>query len=141
MKFNSNEIKNILPHKYPFLLVDKIIEGEPGKYAIGQKAVTVNEMHFMGHFPEHHVMPGVLITEALAQVGAIFLLTLPENQGKLVLFAGIEKMKFVKQVVPGDLITLQVKLTETKGIIGYADAVATVNDEVVASGILSFAIK
>lgn len=137
---NSNEIQNIIPHRYPFLLVDQITDYVPGQSATGIKCVTANEMHFLGHFPEHHVMPGVLIIEALAQVGAIAILSLPDNQGKLALFRGINQCKFKKQVIPGDTLTLECILTKQKGVIGVGTATATVNGEIVARAELTFAI-
>ncbi len=140
MKLNSNEIQKIIPHRYPFLLVDQIIDGEEGKYAVGKKAVTANEMHFMGHFPDYHVMPGVLITEALAQVGAVAILSMEEYQGKIAFFAGIKNMRFKRQVVPGDTLELRVELVKMRGAIGVGDAIATVDGEVAAQGTLTFAI-
>ncbi len=141
MQLNSNEIQEIIPHRYPFLLVDRIIDGEVGKYAVGIKAVSANEMQFMGHFPNHHVMPGVLIVEALAQVGAVAILSLEENKGKICFFAGIKNMRFKKQVTPGDVIELRVELTKIKGSIGIGEATATVDGKVCATGTLTFAIE
>ena len=106
MELNSNQIQEILPHRYPFLLVDRILECEPGKMAKGIKCVSANEMHFLGHFPQKHVMPGVLIIEALAQTGAVVLLMEEENKGKIALFGGIKNARFRKQVVPGDVLEL-----------------------------------
>ena len=106
MELNSNQIQEILPHRYPFALVDKITDYEPGKWAKGIKCVSVNEMQFCGHFPQKHVMPGVLLIEALAQVGAIAILTLEENKGKLAFFGGIKNARFKQQVVPGDVVEL-----------------------------------
>ncbi len=141
MQLNSNQIQEIIPHRYPFLLVDRITDLEVGEYAIGLKAVSANEMHFQGHFPNHHVMPGVLIVEALAQVGAIAILSMDEYKGKIAFFAGIKSMRFKRQVVPGDVIELKVELTKMKRNIGYGQAIATVDDEIVASGELTFAIQ
>lgn len=139
MILNSNQIMAIIPHRYPFLLVDRVDEmDETSIKAI--KAVSANEMHFMGHFPEHHVMPGVLIVEALAQAGAIVLLSRDEFKGKIAFFAGIEKMKFRRQVIPGDVLVLEVSLTKIKGPVGIAEARCTVNGEVCASGTLKFAV-
>lgn len=101
MELNSNQIQEIIPHRYPFLLVDRITDFEPGKWAKGIKCVSVNEMQFCGHFPQEHVMPGVLIIEALAQVGAIAILSLEENKGKIAYFGGIKNAKFKRQVKPG----------------------------------------
>lgn len=139
MVLNSNQIMEIIPHRYPFLLVDRVdVMDETSITAI--KAVSANEMHFLGHFPEHHVMPGVLIVEALAQAGAIVLLSRDEFKGKIAFFAGIEKMKFRRQVIPGDVLTLEVSLTKIKGPVGIAEAKCSVNGEVCASGTLKFAV-
>ncbi len=134
------EIMKVLPHRYPFLLVDRISELEPGKAARGLKNVTMNEPFFAGHFPGLPVMPGVLIVEALAQVGAVAMLSLPENQGKIGLFAGIDKLRFRRQVVPGDQLQLAVEITYQRGPIGKGKAVATVDGQVAAEGELMFAI-
>ncbi len=136
-----NQTMSLLPHRHPFLLVDKVIEIIPGKSARGLKNVTINEPFFAGHFPHHPVMPGVLIVEALAQVGAVALLSLPENAGKLGLFAGIDKLRFRRQVKPGDQLLLQVEIITQKGPIGKGKAVATVDGAVVASGELMFALS
>lgn len=141
MKLNSNEIERILPHRYPFLLVDKIIDGEPGQWAKGIKNVTRNEHLFSGHFPGHHIMPGVLILEALAQVGAVAVLSLEENQGKIPFFAGIKSARFKRPVVPGDQLVLECKLERTFGTIGFGKAVAKVDGEVCCMAELTFAIK
>ncbi len=140
MQLNSNEIQEIIPHRYPFLLVDRIIDGKEGEFATGLKAVSANEMQFMGHFPEHHVMPGVLIVEALAQVGAVAILSMEEYKGKIAFFAGIKNMKFKKQVTPGDVLELKVELTKMRGRIGVGEATATVDGKVAAKGTLTFAI-
>ncbi len=140
MVLNSNQIQEIIPHRYPFHLVDRIDEVTPGKGARGIKCVSTNEMHFLGHFPEKHVMPGVLIVEALAQVGAVAILMQEEYKGKLVYFAGIKNMRFKRQVIPGDVLELSIEMTRMKGRIGVADAVATVKGEVAATGTLTFAI-
>jgi 3-hydroxyacyl-[acyl-carrier-protein] dehydratase len=140
MELNSNEIQEILPHRYPFQLVDRITDGEPGKWAKGVKCVSVNEMQFLGHFPQQHVMPGVLIIEALAQVGAVAILSEEENKGKLVFFGGIKNARFKKQVTPGDVLELECELTERKGPVGYGKAVAKVDGKVVVIAELTFAI-
>ncbi|MBO6128201.1 MAG: 3-hydroxyacyl-ACP dehydratase FabZ [Pseudobutyrivibrio sp.] len=140
MQLSNSEIQEILPHRYPFLMVDKITECEPGQYAKGIKCVSANEMQFMGHFPGHPVMPGVLIIEALAQVGAVALLTEEENKGKLAFFGGIKNARFKKQVEPGDVLKLECKLTSRKGPVGFGEAVAYVDDQVAAKAEISFAI-
>lgn len=134
------DIQKIIPHRYPFLLVDRILELEEGKKAVGVKNVSANEPYFQGHFPAKPVMPGVLIVEALAQVGACAILSAEENKGKLALFAGIDKMRFKRQVVPGDCLTLKVELTKIRGPIGKGNALAKVGDEVAAEGELMFAL-
>ncbi len=138
MELNSRQIQEILPHRYPFLLVDRILDFEPGKWARGIKCVSANEMQFLGHFPGNPVMPGVLIIEALAQVGAVCTLTVPEHQGKLALFGGIREARFRQQVVPGDVLELSCEILRQKGPVGVGKAVATVDGKVAASGELTF---
>ena len=140
MELSNKEIMEILPHRYPFLLVDKVVDYEPGKWAEGIKCVSANEMQFLGHFPNESVMPGVLIIEALAQVGAIAVLTEEENKGKLVFFGGIKNARFKKKVVPGDVLTMKCELIARKGPIGFGKAVALVDGKVAASAELTFAI-
>ncbi|MDN5323659.1 MAG: 3-hydroxyacyl-[acyl-carrier-protein] dehydratase [Clostridia bacterium] len=135
-----NQIKQIIPHRYPFLLVDKIIELEPGKRVVGLKNVTANEEYFNGHFPGYPVMPGVLIIEALAQTGAVGVLTLDEYKGKLVLFAGINNVKFRRQVVPGDQLRLEIEVTKLRGRVGKCEAKAYVDEDLAVEGELMFAI-
>lgn len=135
-----NEIQNILPHRYPFLLVDRILEIEQGKRAVGIKNVSANEPFFQGHFPGYPVMPGVLIIEAMAQVGAVALLSMPEYSGKLALFAGIDKARFRRQVVPGDQIVFEVELTRLRGKIGKGKGIAKVEGQVAAEAELTFAV-
>lgn len=135
-----NEIKKILPHRYPFLLVDRIEEMEPGVKAVGYKNVTVNEPFFQGHFPEYPVMPGVLLIEALAQVGAVAILSLEENKGKLAFFGGIKNAKFRKQVVPGDVVHLETEIIKCKGPMGVGKAIATVDGKMAAEAEISFMI-
>ncbi len=140
MELNSNQIQEILPHRYPFLLVDRIIACEPGQRATGIKCVSANEMQFMGHFPQKHVMPGVLIIEALAQTGAVVLLTQEENKGKIVLFGGIRNAKFRRQVVPGDVLELRCEITARKGAVGFGKAEAYVDGQLAVCAELTFAI-
>ena len=140
MELNIEQIKEIIPHRPPFLLVDKITDFEPGAWAKGIKAVTVNEPFFAGHFPEYHVMPGVLILEALAQVGAVAILSLPEYKGKIAFFGGIKNARFKKQVRPGDVLELSCELTQRRGPVGFGKAVAKVDGKVAAQGELSFVI-
>lgn len=137
---DNREIQSILPHRYPFLLVDKIIEVEQGKRAVGIKNVTINEPFFQGHFPGNPIMPGVLICEALAQVGAVAVLSTEENQGKIGVFAGIDNFKFKQQVLPGDILVLEAELTAFKRNIGKASVLATVDGKVAAKGEITFAI-
>ena len=137
---NIDEIQKIIPHRPPFLLVDRIEELEAGIGAIGRKCVTMNEPFFQGHFPGKAVMPGVLIIEALAQVGAICMLSVPGNEGKIVFFAGIDNVKFRRQVYPGDVLTLDVKITKSKGSFGVGSAKALVDGKVAVEAVLTFAI-
>lgn len=137
---NVEDIKKIIPHRYPFLLVDKIEEVELGKRAVGYKNVTANEEFFQGHFPDYPVMPGVLMVEAMAQVGAVSLLAMEENKDKLAFFAGIEKVRFKKQVIPGDVLKIEVEIITLRGPIGKGKGMITVNGEVAVSGELMFAI-
>jgi 3-hydroxyacyl-[acyl-carrier-protein] dehydratase len=135
-----NEIQKIIPHRHPFLLVDRILEVEEGKSAVGLKNVSVNEPYFAGHFPEFPVMPGVLIVEALAQVGAVAILKCEQYKGKLAMFAGIDEFRFRGQVYPGDVLRLEVQITRMKGIVGKGHAVASVDGKVVAEGGIMFAL-
>ncbi len=137
---NNMEIQELIPHRYPFLLVDKILEVEEGKRAVGIKNVTVNEPFFQGHFPGNPIMPGVLIVEAMAQVGLIAIKSLEENRNKLGVFAGIDEMRFKEQVRPGDTLTIEVVLTAFRRGIGKADAVAKVDGKVAAKGKIMFAM-
>lgn len=136
-----NEIKKIIPHRYPFLLVDRIEEMEPGVKAVGYKNVTANEPFFQGHFPEYPVMPGVLLIEALAQVGAVAILSLEENKGKLAFFGGIKNAKFRKQVIPGDVVKLETEIIKCKGPMGVGKAIATVDGKMAAEAEISFMIQ
>ena len=135
-----NEIKEIIPHRYPFLLVDRILEVEEGKKAIGIKNVTANEEFFNGHFPDYPVMPGVLIVEALAQVGAVAMLKVEDNRGRLAFFTGIDKCRFKRQVKPGDQLRLEVEMIRFKGPIGKGKGVATVDGEVACELEMMFAL-
>ena len=140
MVLDSQQIQEIIPHRPPFLLVDRILEVEPGKSAVGIKNVTVNEPFFVGHFPGYPVMPGVLIVEALAQVGSVAMMIVEENRGKLGFFAGIDGFRFRGQVKPGDTLRLEVEMTRFKGKIGKGHAVAKVDGNIVAEGDLMFAL-
>lgn len=136
-----NEIMKIIPHRYPFLLIDRIMEVDPGKKAVGIKNVTVNEPFFQGHFPGYPVMPGVLIIEAMAQVGAVAVLSMPGMEGRLALFAGIDGARFRRQVVPGDQLTLEVEILKLKGTIGKGKGVAKVDGQLTAEADLMFAMQ
>jgi 3-hydroxyacyl-[acyl-carrier-protein] dehydratase len=134
------QIMEIIPHRPPFLLIDRIIELVDGERAVGIKQVTINEPFFAGHFPHYPVMPGVLIVEALAQVGAVAVLRLPEYQGKIAFFAGIDQVRFKRQVVPGDTLRLEVTLGKLRRQVGVGTAVATVDGQLACRGELMFAL-
>ena len=136
-----NEIQRIIPHRPPFLLIDRILEVEAGVRAVGSKNVTMNEPFFTGHFPQYPVMPGVLIVEALAQVGTVAMLMVEANRGKLGFFAGIDEFRFRGQVTPGDTLRLEVEIVRLKGSIGKGKATASVDGKVVAEGMLMFALS
>ena len=140
MELNIDQIEQLLPHRYPFLLVDKIVECTPGQSAKGIKCVTANEPFFQGHFPGFKVMPGVLIIEALAQVGAVAILAEEENKGKLALFGGIKNARFKQQVRPGDVLELEARVTRTRGAFAFIDAEARVDGKVAATAELTLAL-
>ena len=140
MQYNSNQIAEIMPHRYPFALVDKIVDGEEGKWARGIKCVTVNEPFFQGHFPQYHVMPGVLILEALAQVAGLAVLSMEENRGKLGFFGGVKNARFRRQVVPGDVLELECTIIKQKDPVAVAEAVAKVDGKVAVNAELTLAL-
>lgn len=140
MNLNSIEIQKIIPHRYPFLLVDKIIDMEAQKRAVGIKNVTINEPFFQGHFPDQPIMPGVLIVEAMAQVAAVICMGAEENKGKIGVFTGIDNCKFRKQVVPGDALHIEVEMTAFRRGIGKAEGKAYVDGQLACSASLTFAL-
>ncbi len=137
---NKEKIKNIIPQRDPFLMIDEVEEYVPGESAIAYKNINEQEWYFKGHFPGNPIMPGVLIAESLAQTGAVAILSMDENKGKNALFGGIDKMKFKRKVVPGDRLKLEVKIIKRKGPIGVGEAIATVDEKIVAKGELTFAL-
>ena len=137
---NKEDIKKVIPQREPFLMIDEVESLVPGESAIAYKYVNAEEWYFKGHFPGNPIMPGVLITESLAQTGAMAILSLEENKGKNALFGGIDKLKFKKIVVPGDKLKLEVKIIKRKGPIGVGEAIATVDGKTVAKGELTFAL-
>jgi len=140
LPLEAAQIMEILPHRYPFLLIDRVVELEPGKRVVAIKNVTANEPQFTGHFPDRPIMPGVLMVEALAQAGAVAVLSLPEYRGKLALFAGIDACRFRRTVVPGDTLRLEVTMEKLRGMFGRAQAVASVDGEVAVEATISFII-
>jgi 3-hydroxyacyl-[acyl-carrier-protein] dehydratase len=138
--FDIREIMERIPHRYPFLLVDRVLEVVPGKSGKGIKNVTINEPFFTGHFPGAPIMPGVLIVEAMAQLGAMVVLSVPENKGKLAFFAGIDSMRFRRQVVPGDQLYMEVEISRMRGSIGKGSVKALVDGQVAAEGTVMFAL-
>lgn len=140
MQLSREQIKEIIPHRDPFLFLDEVIDLKPGKRAVAIRYVDPDEAYFEGHFPGNPIMPGVLQVEALAQAGAVAALSLPENKGKLVLFAGIDGVRFKRIVKPGETLRLEVEMTKMRGAIGKGEARATVGDELVCKATLTFAI-
>lgn len=138
---DKEQIKAIIPHRDPFLFIDEIVELEPGRRAVGVKRLTGEESFFKGHFPAYPVMPGVLIIEALAQVGAVAALSLEENKGKIAFFAGLDNVRFREQVRPGDTLRLECELVKMRGPIGKGTASAHLGDKVAAQAELTFALK
>lgn len=136
----AEEIRQLLPHRYPFLLVDRITELEPGIRAVGYKMVTANEPHFTGHFPEYHLMPGVLIAEAIAQVGGIAVLALKELQGKRPMLAGLDNVRFRGQVRPGDKLDMECTIDRLRGAMGKGHGIARVDNQIVCEGEVIFAL-
>jgi 3-hydroxyacyl-[acyl-carrier-protein] dehydratase len=136
----TDEILKVLPHRYPFLLVDRILELEPGHRAVGLKNVTLNEPFFQGHFPGHPIMPGVLLIEAMAQVGGVILLTMSGNQGKLAYFGGMDKVRFRRPVVPGDTLITEVEVVKHRGSFGWVRGIARVDGQVAVKGDLSYSL-
>ena len=134
------QIEEIIPHRHPFLLVDYIEDYVPGEYAVGYKCVTFREDFFKGHFPQQPVMPGVLIVEALAQTGAVAILSQEEIKGKIAFFGGIDKCRFKRKVVPGDKLRLETKIIKQKGPVGIGEAIATVDGKVAVKAELTFMI-
>ena len=141
MQLSTKQIMEIIPHRQPFLLLDTIEELEPGVRAVGKKCVTYNEPFFAGHFPQEPVMPGVLILEALAQVGAVAILSVEENKGKTAFFGGVDNVRFRRKVVPGDVLTLTCEIIRTRGNVGVGTALASVNGERAVTAEMTFVIS
>ena len=137
---DKEEIKEIIPQREPFLMIDEVEEYVPGESATAYKNVSAGEYYFKGHFPGNPIMPGVLIVESLAQTGAVAILSMEENKGKNALFGGIDKLRFKRQVVPGERLKLEVKIIKRKGPIGIGEAIATVDGKVAVKGELTFAV-
>ena len=140
MELKSDEIKKIIPHRYPFLLIDTVTDMKPGEWVEAIKCVSANEMYFMGHFPQKQIMPGVLIIEALAQAGAVAILSMPQNKGKVAVFGGIKNCRFRRQVTPGDVLHLYCEISQIRGSVGFGRAVAKVDGEIAVQGEITFAI-
>ena len=141
MSLGVREIEKIIPHRHPFLLLDRIDELEPGVRAVGVKSVTFHEDFFAGHFPEEPVMPGVLVVEALAQVGAVIILSMDKNKGKTAFFGNLDKVKFRKKVVPGDTLRLECEIIRTKGPVGVGKATATIDGTVAVAAEMTFIVS
>ena len=141
MKMDIEQIKQVIPHRDPFLLIDEIEEIEEGKRAVALKHIKADDFWFRGHFPDYPVVPGVLILEMLAQTGAVAMLMLPENKGKIGFFGGVKEAKFRRQVVPGDTLRLEVEIVKVKGPVGVGKGIATVNGEKACTAEITFAIK
>ena len=141
MELNTNQIAELLPHRYPFALLDRVTDYVPGEWARGRKCVSVNEQFFCGHFPAEHVMPGVLILEAMAQLGAVAILSLPDYAGRLALFGGVKNARFKRKVIPGDVLEMECVLTKRRGPVGIGECQATVNGEVACTAELTFMIQ
>ena len=141
MSLNSNDIQKIIPHRFPFLLIDRVDELEIGRRAKGIKCISVNEPFFQGHFPQEHVMPGNLIVEALAQMGAVAVLTSEEYKGKIAFLAAVKNAKFRRKVIPGDVLVLDSELVKMRGNFGFSKCVATVDGEIACECEISFAIN
>ncbi len=140
LPLEAADIMRIIPHRYPFLLIDRVVELEPGQRVVAIKNVTANEPQFTGHFPDRPIMPGVLMVEALAQAGAVAVLSLPAYRGKLALFAGIDDCRFRRTVLPGDTLRLEVTIEKLRGVFGRGRAVASVDGEIAVEATISFVI-
>lgn len=140
LRLDSNQIANVLPHRFPLAMVDRIVDGEAGEWARGIKCVSVADPAFMGHFPQYHVMPGVLIIKALAQVTAVAMLSLPQNSGRIGFLGSVNKARFRRQVTPGDVLELECTILKQKGPVAVAEAKATVGGQLAVSAELTFAL-
>ena len=140
LPLEAADIMRVIPHRYPFLLIDRVVELEPGQRVVAIKNVTANEPQFTGHFPDRPIMPGVLMVEALAQAGAVAVLSLPAYRGKLALFAGIDDCRFRRTVLPGDTLRLEVTIEKLRGVFGRGRAVASVDGEIAVEATISFVI-
>ena len=141
MKYNSDEIQKVLPHRFPFLMVDEILDLKMGEYAIGKKNISIHDPVFQGHFPDQHIYPGVLIIETMAQVGAFVILLEEENKGKKAYFTKIKEARFYKPLVPGDTVIIKTELISKRLNVVFAKAVAHLNDELIAKAEIAFALS